>query len=288
MRFTGPVPRGMSLLGPVAAFALAAAVGASTPAEAAPSQPIPLPVLDCSTTVVAESHDTAVSHFKTGESAILAERWPEAEAALLKSVAADPLLAIAHYGLGQTYMSQQRFAEAVSAFSTARDAFRCQRPLSPEERSRKEAQIRDLRDTLRQFDQRRLKEIVAKWKEANGDARTPGDQMRTAQDVERQLTELERSLKDPDPSPPGVTLALGTALFQTGDMGGAETAFRAVLARDPRSGDAHNNLSLVCMLSGRLEEAEKEMEAALRAGVPVNPRLKQEIERRKREAVKKL
>ena len=55
-----------------------------------------------------------------------------------------------------------------------------------------------------------------------------------------------------------------------------------MLLADPRSGDAHNNLAVVLMLSGRLEEAEREVRLAEQAGVEVNPRLKDEIRKRRR------
>lgn len=249
--------------------------------EAQAASPPSAPVLDCAATVAAESHDSAVARFKTGEAAILASKWPEAEGALLKAVAFDPLLAIAHYGLGQTYMSQQRYPDAVRAFDTARQAFRCA-PLSAEDRKIRTEQIRELREVIRGMDERRLKEVLTKWKEINGDVATAASKIRTIQDAERRLSELEASLKDPDPSPPSVTLALGTALFQTGAIGEAEIAFRAVLARDPQSGDAHHNLALVCTITDRLEEAEREIAATEKAGVPVHPRLREELERRRR------
>jgi tetratricopeptide (TPR) repeat protein len=256
------------------AFVVAAAqqiAGGSVPAQAP---------IDCDALVLAESRDTAASRFKAGEAAIGASKWVEAEAALLKAVSADPLLAIAHYGLGQTFMAQGRYAEAAQAFSASRDAYRCHR-LTEADRKQRAQQIQELREAVRNGDQRRLKEIGAKWKEMNGEIATSGAKMRNAQEVERRLLELEESLKDTDPSPPGVTLALGTALFRTGALAEAESAFRTVISRDPRSGDAHHNLALVCTITDRLEEAEREMAAADKAGVAVDPRLKQEYDRRR-------
>ena len=240
----------------------------------------PRPSIDCGSIVVAESIDSAGAHFKAGQAAILATKWAQAEVSLLRAVAFNPLLSLGHYGLGQTYMAQGRFQDAVSAFTNARDAYRCF-PITPEARKQRTREIQELRDAIRNLDQRRLKEIGARWREANGDLATAGSQMKTSQDAERRLLEMEASLKDVDPSPPGVTLALGTALFQTGAIADAEAAFRAVLVRDPQSGDAHHNLALVCAITDRLEEAEREVTAAEKAGVPVNPRLRQEIERRK-------
>jgi Flp pilus assembly protein TadD len=92
---------------------------------------------------------------------------------------------------------------------------------------------------------------------------------------------LEASLQSGTVVPVGVTLALGTAHFQAGSLADAEQEFRAALVADPRSGDAHNNLAVVCMLTSRLDEAEREVKLAEKAGVPVNPRLKDEIRRRK-------
>lgn len=245
------------------------------------AQPAPLPAtIDCAVTVQKENRESALSRFKAGEKAIEGSKWPEAEAALVKAVAFDPTLAIAHYGLGQTYMALQRFPDAVRSFTLARDAFRCF-PMSAEDRKSRTDEILELREAVRALDQRRVKDIAVKWKEANGDVTTPGSKMRTIRDAEQRLAELERSLKDTDPSPPGVTLALGAALFQTNAIVEAETAFRQVLARDQGSGDAHHNLALVLTITDRLEEAEREITATEKAGVPVHPRLKQEFDRRK-------
>ena len=154
------------------------------------------PPIDCAATAVAEMQKTAIAHFKEGEAALLASRWTEAEAALLKAVAFDPLLALAHYGLGQSYMSQQRFPEAVHAFTTSREAFRCASLLSDEDRKRRTQEVREVREALRSLDQRRLKEISAGWKAVNGDMRTPGTGILSIQSVERRLADMERSLRD--------------------------------------------------------------------------------------------
>lgn len=245
------------------------------------AQPSSLPAtVDCAAAIEKENRESALSRFKAGEKAIEGAKWAEAEAALVRAVAFDPTLAIAHYGLGQTYMALQRFPEAARSFTLARDAFRCF-PMSAADRKSRTDEILELREVVRTLDQRRLKDIAVKWKEANGDVATPGSKMRTIRDAELRLAELERSLKDTDPSPPGVTLALGAALFQTNAIAEAEAAFREVLSRDPGSGDAHHNLALVLTITDRLEEAEREITATEKAGVPVHPRLRQEFDRRK-------
>ena len=257
----------------------ASLIGAFLPAQGPLAAPPPADV-DCAHITLKENRESAFARFKAGEKAIEASKWPEAEGALRQAVTSDPTLAVAHYGLGQTYMSLQRFADAVQAFTRARDAFRCF-PISAEDRKRRSEEIIELREAVRTLDQRRIKDIAVKWKDMNGDATTSGAKMRTIQEAEMRLSELERSLKDKEPSPPGVTLALGTALFQTGAIAEAEVEFRAVLARDAGSGDAHHNLALVLTITDRLDEAEREIAATEKTGVPVHPRLKEELDRRK-------
>ncbi len=248
-------------------------------AQTAPPALYSLPV-NCAAVVQPEARSSGMAQFKAGDAAILASKWADAEAALVKAVALDPLLAVAHYGLGQTYMAERRFREAVEAFSTSRQAFRCATP-SEDDLKQRSAEILQLREAIRNADKRRLQEMGVKWKEANGDVRTAGGKMRGIEVAERRLAELETSAKETNPAPPGVTLALGTALFQIGMIAEAEVEFRAVLARDPRSGDAHHNLALVCTITDRLDEAEREIAAAKKAGVPTHPQLLQELERRK-------
>jgi tetratricopeptide (TPR) repeat protein len=182
-------------------------------------------------------------------------------------------------------MGRSRYPEAVAAFSSSRDAFRCASSLSGEARKRFEArlrqEVRELRDGIRALEERRLKEGMAGWKEINQDTRTPGQTRQAVDNLRARLEALEASMRRDGQAPLGVTLALGTAHFQAGQLADAEREFRAVLAADPRSGDAHNNLAVVLMLDGRLDEAEREVRLAEKAGVEVNPRLKQELKRRK-------
>ena len=145
-------------------------------------------------------------------------------------------------------------------------------------------EIRELREAIRTLDKRRLQETAVAWKEMNNDVATSAEKLRAIQALERRLLDLERLRAPRDRAPIGVTLALGTAHFQAGSLKDAEREFRAVLAAEPRSGDAHNNLAVVCMLDGRLAEAEREVALAKKSSMDVNPRLEQEIKRRKQEA----
>jgi Flp pilus assembly protein TadD len=59
----------------------------------------------------------------------------------------------------------------------------------------------------------------------------------------------------------------------------AEREYRAALAVDPKLGEAHNNLAVVCMLTGRYGEAEQEIKAAEKSGFKVNPQLKEDLKK---------
>lgn len=95
-----------------------------------------------------------------------------------------------------------------------------------------------------QLESRRLQKTLVEWKEMNGDTRSAGQTL---------LAEAERE-------------------------------FRAALAADPGTGDAHHNLAVVCLVDGRLDEAERELRLAEKAGVPIHPRLKDELRKRRRDA----
>ena len=65
----------------------------------------------------------AVDHYRAGQWALQEQVWGEAEQEFQEAVRLDPLLASAHYGLGQVYMATKRYAEAVIAYRACRDAF---------------------------------------------------------------------------------------------------------------------------------------------------------------------
>ena len=46
---------------------------------------------------------------------------------------------------------------------------------------------------------------------------------------------------------------------------------------NPKLGEAHNNLAALYLMTQKIEEAEKELDLAEKAGYHVNPRLKDDI-----------
>lgn len=258
---------------PVAALLVA---GGGTAATAA----------DCPEPAEEARRQEAFRIYRSGATLLLEEKWSEAEETLRAAIRLDPLLPLAHYGIGQADMALHRYPEAVQAFTASREAFRCASALSSAERieadKRRDQEVRELREAVRTLEKQRLVAHSIPWKEINKDA-PPSlpETSRTIQQLESRIAELERWKRRGYEVPPEVALALGSAHFQSGALADAEREYRAVLQADPKSGDAHNNLAVVCMLTGRLDEAEREVALAEKAGVPVHPRLKEEIRRRK-------
>ena len=104
-----------------------------------------------------------------------------------------------------------------------------------------------------------------------------------AADLDRRINEL-RQRRFPDATeatatPTWTSIALGSAYFRSGAMADAEREYRAALAVDPKLGEAHSNLAVVCLLTGRTTEADGEIKAAEKSGFKVNPQLKADVKK---------
>ena len=85
--------------------------------------------------------------------------------------------------------------------------------------------------------------------------------------------------------PPWVSLSLGSASFRAAKLEDAEREYKATIAADNKAGEAHNNLAVVFLETGRYAEAEASIKAAKKAGFRVQPALEHEIAERKKGAV---
>jgi len=246
----------------------------------------------CSERASAGESQQAFALYRQGQEALESGQWTEAESRFLASTRVDPSLPLGHYGLGELYMTHKRFPEAVAAFSACKEAFKC---LGLSQAERKELRkllddaTHELRDAARRFDQLRLARGLIAWQELNRTAPpSMGQSSLYLQQLEKRLMQLEewkRRVATPR-LPAQVMMALGSAHFQMGSLPEAEREFREALDLEPRLGDAHNNLAVVYMLMGRLDEAEAELKRAEKAGASVSPRLKEELKKRKDQAVR--
>jgi len=100
-----------------------------------------------------KQQERAIQHLRAGQDALQMERYEIAEREFKQAIDLDPLLELAHYGLGQTYMATKRYVEAVRAYTGARDAFqRASTELMADSlatEQRRDDQVRSLRDQKR-------------------------------------------------------------------------------------------------------------------------------------------
>ena len=118
-----------------------------------------------------------------------------------------------------------------------------------------------------------------------------GPQTAAMQERLRQLQEQRRQIQEyltrgsaitvGNSVPAFVSLALGSAYFRLEQWPDAERAYKEAIAADPRTGEAHNNLAVVYLLTERYREAEAEVRAAEKAGYRVPQGLKDDIRKKK-------
>jgi tetratricopeptide (TPR) repeat protein len=209
----------------------------------------------------------AQAHYKEGVELMSAERWEAAAGKFQAAIDIDKVMAMAHYNLGQCRMQQRRFVEAVVAYQGARDAFASIGLLSQQERSARERarqdEINELKDSIQRF--RTLKDASAQ----------------VALGMEERLRTLEaaqgRNLEE-NPVPAEIFLALGSAYFRQQKIEDAEREYGEAVRINRKLGAAHNNLAVIYLLTGRLDQAEESMKQAERNGFKVNPRFKDDLE----------
>jgi tetratricopeptide (TPR) repeat protein len=230
------------------------------------------PVVTGSAQVVNElSRRQAIEHYVRGQELMSAERYEQAAEAFGEAVVLNPLLAEAHYGRGQAYMALRRYASAIQAFLGARGTYEklaamAQRDAA--ERSRLETdELHDVRDALRRVQNSQV-DVNAL----------------TLARLRQRLEELETLRRGTRVGgvfrvPAEVFLALGSAYYRNGQVADAEREWHEAVSIDASLGEAHNNLAVLYMQTGRKTLAEDALRAAERAGHRVHPQLKTDIQK---------
>jgi tetratricopeptide (TPR) repeat protein len=201
----------------------------------------------------------AVRHNQAGPAHLRREAWREAESEFIKAIDLDPLLAPAHYGLGQAYMAMREYRKAIHAYQGCRDAYERLRALTKGEQIA--ARARESEQRLASRDTARASGVGAELEALRLNA------LRWRQ--ERQGIEVEL--------PAAVSLGLGSAYFRSGAIAEAEREFLAAIAAEPGLGEAHNNLAVVYFMTGRTREARGAVDRAEAAGFRVDPRFKADL-----------
>jgi Tfp pilus assembly protein PilF len=81
-----------------------------------------------------------------------------------------------------------------------------------------------------------------------------------------------------------VPMALGSAYFRNNQFAEAEKEYKEAIDANPDSGETHNNLAVLYLLTGRYEQAQSEVDRAEKTGFKVNPSLKEDIKGKKKAA----
>jgi len=221
----------------------------------------------------------AMRHYRAGLGHLGSEQFERAAQEFRAAVVRDPLLILAHYGLGQAQMAQKQYVEAIDAYRGAKTAYRELLILEQSQQmvaqERREDGVRDLKDAIR--------ELQMQLSHARSDAERVRIQQRI-QNLEAGVAGLERQRNlglGVDAVPAEFSLALGSAHFRAGQLVEAEVEYLEALKVNPKYGEVHNNLAVICMLSGRLDEAEAHVKAAEKAGLRVNSEFKAALRRRR-------
>lgn len=218
----------------------------------------------------------ATSHYQAGLRLYRDEAFEAAAKEFSNAVSLDSEYEMAYYELGRSFVALKRYVEAIEAYRTSRrlfqqsvgDRFNNQQ----ERRQRLQDQLREIAEMIRQSQQ--------------------GPVTLQSQNRTRQLEDMQRRIRDNmdreqgtalDTTVPAfLSLALGSAHFRAQQFPEAEAEYKACLAADARAGEAWNNLAVIYMLTNRLPEAERAVQAAEKTGYKVNQGLKDEIAKRRK------
>jgi len=255
------IPEGGSMrhvfLALVLALSAAAAAAPAVSAQGLPEQ---------------QRKDSARKHYRAGEEFMLSEAFDKAEAEFKTATEEDPGLALAFYGLGQARMALKQYPGAVEAYTACKDLFL--REANMDRRAKAEMD-RQRRDEIHE-----LEESLARVRGGQIKGATPAQQTALEQRISVLKDAQGRADSPAQQIPAELSLGLGSAYFRLNQMDPAEQNFRAAVGANPKLGAAHNNLAVICMLSGRLDEADREIKAAEKAGFTVSPRFKDDLKQR--------
>jgi tetratricopeptide (TPR) repeat protein len=214
------------------------------------------------------SYDAGLAHMQN-------EAFDAAVASFRGAIIIDPSFEMAHYMLGRVQLMLRQYAAATNSLVKARDLFAAQAN-----------EHFDSKADLQRHRRERINDMTNEISRLQQQAR----QTPQVQEQIRQYTERRRQLQDADREsgltpqqavPAFVWLSLGSAYFRSGKLGDAEQAYLSAITADSKMGEAHNNLAVVYMETGRLDQAEKSVKAAEKSGMRVSPALKEEIAKRK-------
>ena len=212
-------------------------------------------------------------HYRAGERFVSLEDFERAAREFRVATELDPAYVLAYYSMGQALMALRRYPEALTAYIDARDTILGQ---SHMDQGAQAAADQERRDQINELEHT-LDKVRSGQLKGTGGANLA---LETA--IEQRLsllrdTEMKNVGDDPQ-IPAELSLALGSAYYRQGQLEDAEREYRSAIRRRGDLGAAHNNLAVVYMLTGRFDEAKKEIRTAEEAGFRVSPLFKKDLE----------
>jgi tetratricopeptide (TPR) repeat protein len=199
------------------------------------------------------------------------EKFEEAARTFQQAVEIDPTFEMPWYGLGRANMALKQYVSAISALTRCRDLYTAQ--IGRQFSNQVEAQ-RYRNDRIIELDE------MIRQVQTGPQNRQTQDQLREYQDMKRRLQDViarDNSFTVDAPVPAWVSLSLGSAYFRSGKLADAEREYKAAIEANRKSGEALNNLAVVYLETGRIDEAYESLQSAKKAGFNVNPQLEKAI-----------
>jgi len=222
----------------------------------------------------------ATRAYKAGWDAYHQEAWADAARSFQQAIEIDPNYALAYYSLGRTEMQRRDFPKAIAAYLKCRNVYLASQGQAfanqVDARKHLDDQLLEYRTALTQANQ------------VSGPKSGTQSQSLLIREIEVKISRLEMA-KDRninmtvDTSVPFfVSMALGTAYFRNTQFTEAEREFKAAIDANAASGETHNNLAVLYMSTGRLDEAAAEIKLAEGTGYKVNPEFKRDLEEKRK------
>jgi tetratricopeptide (TPR) repeat protein len=218
--------------------------------------------------------------YKIGWESMRHEAWAAAAKEFQQAIDIDQKFALAYYALGRAEMALRNFPKAIAAYTTCRELY----VASGGEHFNSQL------EATKRLDDRILETRIAIDQAGQVPAAKAGAQSQNLMVRELQM-QLERLTQAKDQNisisldvtvPYFVPLALGAAYARSGKLVDAEREYKTAIELDSSAGEAHNNLAVLYLTTGRIEDAAREVALAEKGRFRVNPDLKAEIaEKRK-------
>jgi tetratricopeptide (TPR) repeat protein len=199
----------------------------------------------------------------------------KAEIKLSAALEIMPVHADASFVLAQLQLKRKEFSRALASIADAEKNFAS---ISQFHNITYQQYLQDLRQK-RQDLQEQLGRMEDALRNVSSDQK--GSLEEAMRGVSSSIQQIDLLLKSPVPTaieiPADYFYIHGNILYQIGMLDDAAARYQEALRRDPRLGNAYNNLALVSFSRGRYEDALNCLLRAEGAGVKINPEFKKTV-----------